>query len=69
MSILNSPLFQYGMNIIAQQEEANNRMEERIMKDWEDSKSMPRKMKKQRRKDILLDYSILQYSRSLINNF
>ena len=69
MSIFNSPLFQGAMNIIAQQQEANSIMEDRIRKDWEDSKSMPRKMKKQRRKEILIDYSILQYSKSLIPTF
>ena len=66
MSIYDSRLFQLGMGVISDLQDANVKMEDRIMKRWEDSKTMPRKMKKRERKDILVEYSILQYSRNLI---
>jgi len=54
------------MGVISDLQDANDKLEDRIMKRWEDSKTMPRKMKKRERKDILVEYSILQYSRNLI---
>ena len=66
MSIYDSRLFQLGMGVISDLQDANDKLEDRIMKRWEDSKTMPRKMKKRERKDILVEYSILQYSRNLI---
>ena len=34
---------------------------DRILKKWEESKKMPRKMKKRVRKELLLDWSIANY--------
>lgn len=34
---------------------------ERLRKEWEDTKSMPRKLKKRRRKEILVDWAIADY--------
>ena len=43
--------------IKTQQEE----WKERLLNEWEETKKMPRKMKKQRRKEILIDWSIANW--------
>jgi len=66
MSILNTRLFQLGMSFMSDMEQANDKMEKRIFSDWEKTKSMPRKMKKMKRKDLNVEYSILMWSKSLL---
>lgn len=38
-----------------------DRERERLLREWEETKSMPRKLKKRRRKEILVDWTIASY--------
>jgi DNA replication initiation complex subunit (GINS family) len=38
-----------------------DRERERLLREWEETKSMPRKLKKRRRKEILVDWAIVSY--------
>jgi hypothetical protein len=52
-----------GMAVTMQSTMDQNRenWKEQILQKWEESKKMPRKMKKKVRKELLLDWSIANY--------
>jgi hypothetical protein len=50
-----------GLSFIADMESKNKGWKERILREWEESKNLPRKKKKQKRKSLLLDWSIASW--------
>ncbi len=48
-----------AMNAIT--ETNQEREKERILKEWDESKKLPRKKKKKRRKELLLDWSLANW--------
>jgi hypothetical protein len=46
---------------IAATQSKQKEWKERILKEWEETKNLPRKKKKQRRKELRLDWSIATY--------
>ena len=40
---------------------AQEKWKDRIIKEWEESKKLPRKKKKQKRKELLLDWTFASY--------
>lgn len=51
-----------GLQSMNEIEERNEQWKERLRKEWQETKKMPRKMKKRRRKEILIDWSIANWS-------
>jgi hypothetical protein len=51
--------FMSQLNLLESKQEE---WKERILKEWEESKNLPRKKKKQRRKELLLDWSFATYN-------
>jgi len=51
-----------GLSMMADMEARNEQWKDEILQKWEDSKKLPRKKKKQRRKELLLDWSIASWS-------
>lgn len=61
---MNSVVGAYLMMGMSMMEDIKTQSEERkeqILQKWEESKKMPRKMKKRVRKELLLDWSIANY--------
>ena len=54
-------------NYMADIRQGNKEWEDRIYDQWDESKKMPRKMKKRVRKSLLVDYSILQWGKDLMD--
>lgn len=51
-----------GMQAMNQIEANTEEWKDRLRKEWQETKNMPRKMKKRRRKEILIDWSIANWS-------
>jgi len=51
----------FGLQSYHQMESNMEEWKDRIRKQWEESKKMPRKMKKRVRKELLLDWAIANY--------
>lgn len=59
--IMTSMFVNMGMSVLYDMECARDEWKERIIKDWQKTFDMPRKMKKARRKELLRDWSIACY--------
>ena len=68
MSLLDSEFIQVGLRTMNNMVQANEEWEDRIYDEWEKTKKMPRKKKKQRRKELLTDYSIQQFGKKLLED-
>ncbi len=51
-----------GMSYMSEMQEARELKLEEIKQAWEDSKNLPRKKKKQRRKELKIDWSIFSWN-------
>ena len=54
------------MSMMGEMEEKNQEWEDRIFDDLEETRTMPRKMKKRRRRELQIDYSIQQWGKDLL---
>jgi hypothetical protein len=52
----------FGLTMMNQMEANMDEWKDRIRKEWENSKNYPRKKKKRVRKELLLDWSIANWS-------
>jgi hypothetical protein len=50
-----------GLQSMNEMKTQQEEWKDRLLKEWEESKKMPRKLKKKRRKEILIDWSIANY--------
>jgi len=55
------PFLEMALNQIEQIDEAKESFKERILKDWEETKNLPRKKKKAKRKNLNLQWQIANY--------
>lgn len=51
-----------GLQMQSQIDANMEEWKDRLRKEWQDTKKMPRKMKKRRRKEIMIDWSIANWS-------
>lgn len=51
-----------GLQMQKQMEANMEEWKDRLRQEWQETKKMPRKMKKRRRKEILLDWTIANWS-------
>lgn len=61
MSILNSEYFRMAMAMVETMKLQQLEWQERIRKEWHNSKNYPRKKKKAVRKELLLEWNIACY--------
>jgi len=61
MNELSRLLVRHGFNQMLKMKVRNSEWKERILKEYELTKKLPRKKKKLRRKELELDYSIATY--------
>ena len=50
-----------AMGIAGSIKAGQDKWKDRLRKEWQETKTMPRKMKKRRRKEIMLDWSFASY--------
>jgi DNA replication initiation complex subunit (GINS family) len=60
ISLLGDVIAKFTDDII-EIKQKQDRERERLLREWEETKSMPRKLKKRRRKEILVDWAIVSY--------
>jgi len=58
MSLFASSMLQFGISQMRAIKISNKEWKDKLRQEWRDSMKLPRKKKKQRRKEILLDWSI-----------
>jgi len=68
MGLLDSEFIQIGLRTMANMSQANKEWEVRIYDEWDKTKKMPRKKKKHIRKNLLVQYSIQQFGKKLIED-
>jgi len=64
-----STFIEIAMDFYAKHKESLEKQEEDIRRRWEETKKMPRKLKKKLRKEILFDYSVLMWEKEMLGDF
>lgn len=58
-----------GISMINDMKSENSQWEQRIIKDWDNSKALPRKKKKKARKGIMAEWSICQWGKKELTSY
>lgn len=55
-------LLSYGLSLMVEMKKRNEEWKERILKEWDESKNLPRKKKKAKRKELKVDWAVANWN-------